>query len=315
MIHPPTPSAFQEACRLWQAGEVVAIPTETVYGLAADASQDLAVAKIFALKGRPHFNPLILHIHSLEQLEIYAEIPPLLASLANAFWPGPLTVVLPRKANAPLSELVTAGLDTLAVRWPAHPLTQQLLQQYGKPLAAPSANKSNSLSPTSAQAVAASFASQAPFIIDGGDCPIGLESTIIDLTTSSPTLLRPGGITAEALKEVLPTLQNKEEIPSLIKAPGMLKKHYAPQLPLRLNALHPFPGEAFLGFGSLRGNLNLSPSGDLTEAAANLFRMLRQLDTPMYQGIAVAPIPLHHLGAAINDRLQRAAAVNEEDNK
>ena len=313
MIQQPSLSTLQEACRLWQQGEVVAIPTETVYGLAADAAQDLAVAKIFTIKGRPQFNPLILHISSLEQLEAYAEIPPLLFPLASAFWPGPLTVVLKRKPTANLSHLATAGLDTLAVRWPDHPLAQELLRMYGKPLVAPSANKSNSLSPTSAQAVADSLSNQVSLIIDGGKPTIGLESTIIDLTTSIPTILRPGGITFEALSAKIGLIQIIKQSGEIIKAPGMLKRHYAPGLPLRLQAHHAQPGEALLGFGPVEGNLNLSPTGDLAEAAANLFWMLRQLDTPLYQAIAVAPIPHHHLGIAINDRLQRAATLKEEE--
>ena len=297
---------IQNACHLWQQGEVVAIPTETVYGLAADAEQDIAVAKIFALKGRPQFNPLILHVHSLEQLENYAEITPLLLQAAAVFWPGPLTFVLKRRSQAKLSYLVSAGLDSIAVRLPAHPIAQELLRAYGKPLAAPSANKSNSISPTSAADVTASFGTEIPLIIDGGSATIGLESTIIDLTTNIPTILRPGGVTFEALTAILGEIQYIET-GAAIKAPGMLKRHYAPSIPLRLNTVEQYDNEAMLGFGSMTCNLNLSPSSDLQEAAANLFRMLRQLDNPTYQGIAVAPIPNHNLGVAINDRLNRAA--------
>ncbi len=300
---------IQNACHLWQQGEVVAIPTETVYGLAADAEQDAAVAKIFALKGRPQFNPLILHVHSLEQLEDYAEITPLLLQAAAVFWPGPLTFVLKRRPQAKLSYLVSAGLDSIAVRIPAHPIAQELLRAYGKPLAAPSANKSNSISPTSAADVTASFGNQIPLIIDGGSAAIGLESTIIDLTTNIPTILRPGGVTFEALTAILGEIQYAQA-GAAVKAPGMLKRHYAPSIPLRLNTVEPRDNEAMLGFGSMDCNLNLSPSGDLQEAAANLFRMLRQLDNPVYKGIAVAPIPNHNLGVAINDRLNRAATPN-----
>ncbi len=297
---------IQNACRLWQQGEVVAIPTETVYGLAADAEQDVAVAKIFALKGRPQFNPLILHVHSLEQLEDYAEITPLLLQAAKVFWPGPLTFVLKRRPQAKLSYLVTAGLDSVAVRLPAHPIAQELLRAYGKPLAAPSANKSNSISPTSAADVIASFGTEVPLVIDGGATTIGLESTIVDLTMNIPTILRPGGVTFEALTAILGEIRYVEA-GAAVKAPGMLKRHYAPSIPLRLNTVEPCDNEAMLGFGSMDCHLNLSPSGDLQEAAANLFRMLRQLDNPVYQGIAVAPIPHHNLGVAINDRLNRAA--------
>lgn len=297
---------IQNACHLWQQGDVVAIPTETVYGLAADAEQDAAVAKIFAIKGRPHFNPLILHIHSLEQLEEYAEIPPLLLHAAKVFWPGPLTFVLKRRPQAKLSYLVTAGLDSVAVRLPAHPIAQELLRTYGKPLAAPSANKSNSISPTCAADVAASFGNEIPLIIDGGSATIGLESTIVDLTTDIPTILRPGGVTFEALTAILGEIKYATT-GAVVKAPGMLKRHYAPSIPLRLDTVKTHKNEAMLGFGSMTCDLNLSPHGDLQEAAANLFRMLRQLDNPIYQGIAVAPIPHHDLGIAINDRLNRAA--------
>lgn len=297
---------IQNACRLWQDGEVVAIPTETVYGLAADAEQDAAVAKIFAIKGRPQFNPLILHVHSLEQLEDYAEITPLLLQAAAVFWPGPLTFVLKRRPQAKLSYLVTAGLDSVAVRLPAHPIALELLRAYGKPLAAPSANKSNSISPTSAADVATSFGNEIPLIIDGGSATIGLESTIIDLTMGIPIILRPGGVTFEALTAILGEIRYAEA-GAAVKAPGMLKRHYAPSIPLRLNSVEPYDSEAILGFGSMACHLNLSPSGDLQEAAANLFRMLRQLDNPIYKGIAVAPIPNHDLGVAINDRLNRAA--------
>lgn len=311
MIQLPTSLIIQTACELWGKGEVVAIPTETVYGLAADAEQDIAVAKIFAIKGRPKFNPLILHISSLDQLEQYAETTPLFIKAAEAFWPGPLTFVLPRRKGTKLSYLVTAGLETVAVRLPAHPLAQQLIQTYGKPLAAPSANKSNSMSPTSALDVAASLGGRIPLIIDGGPTLVGLESTIIDLTTNIPTILRPGGVTFEALNAIIGPVQYRAD-DALIKAPGMLKRHYAPTLPLRLNALEKRDAEAMLGFGPVTGDLNLSEQGHLSEAAANLFRYLRQLDTSPYQGIAVAPIPMQGLGVAINDRLTRAACIEEE---
>ena len=313
MIQQPTPMVIQNACHLWQQGEVVAIPTETVYGLAADAEQDAAVAKIFAIKGRPQFNPLILHISSLEQLADYAEITPLLLKAAAVFWPGPLTFVLKRLPQAKLSYLVTAGLDSVAVRLPAHPVARELICAYGKPLAAPSANKSNSISPTSAADVAASFANQeVPLIIDGGPTSIGLESTIVDLTSDIPTILRPGGVTFEALTAILGEVRYAAT-GAAVKAPGMLKRHYAPSIPLRLNVIEKHDNEVMLGFGAMTCDLNLSQQGDLQEAAANLFRMLRQLDNPIYQGIAVAPIPHHDLGVAINDRLTRAATPNETD--
>lgn len=314
MIKQPIPTIINEACSLWQQGDVVAIPTETVYGLAADAAQDIAVAKIFSVKGRPQFNPLILHVSSLEQLEAYAEVTPSLVKTAAAFWPGPLTLVLKRRTHAQLSYLVTAGLDTVAVRLPAHPITQTLIKAYGKPLAAPSANKSNSISPTSATDVEVSLGDQVPLIIDGGATAVGLESTIVDLTADTPTILRPGGVTFEALRDVLGDL-SYAVTGAAIKAPGMLKRHYAPSIPMRLSALEKQPGEVMLGFGKMPCDLNLSEQGNLQEAAANLFRMMRLLDNPEYCGIAVAPIPQEGLGVAINDRLSRAATCGEEEIK
>lgn len=313
MIKYPTLATINEACTLWQQGDVVAIPTETVYGLAADAEQDMAVAKIFSIKGRPRFNPLILHVSSLEQLEMYAHITPLLIKAAAVFWPGPLTFVLKRRAAAALSYLVTAGLDTIAVRLPRHPVAQDLIKAYGKPLAAPSANKSNSISPTSAMDVEVSLGNQLPLIIDGGQTTVGLESTIVDLTTDVPTILRPGGVTSEALRDVLGDI-NFVSVGGAIKAPGMLKRHYAPSIPMRLNAREKRLGEVMLGFGQMGCDLNLSEQGNLQEAAANLFRMMRLLDNPRYRGIAVAPIPSYGLGVAINDRLSRAATCGEEEN-
>lgn len=302
---------IQDACTLWANGEVVAIPTETVYGLAADAEQDDAVAKIFAIKGRPQFNPLIIHGYSLRQLSYYVEITPLFEKLAAAFWPGPLTIVGCRKKEASLSYLVSAGLDTVAVRIPAHPVALELLKAYRKPLAAPSANKSNTISPTSAADVAASLKKAVPLIIDGGLTTVGVESTIIDITGPIPTILRPGGTTYEDLTNLIGKVQYATA-DSEIKAPGMLKRHYAPSLPLHLNRRIKQEGEVLLGFGDTACDLNLSKTGCLQEAAANLFRMMRELDTISHHAIAVAPIPHIGLGVAINDRLQRAAASPEE---
>ncbi|WP_032113099.1 L-threonylcarbamoyladenylate synthase [Candidatus Paracaedibacter symbiosus] len=301
-----TSAIIEAACDLWRRGDIVAIPTETVYGLAADAEQDAAVAKIFTVKGRPQFNPLILHVSSLEQLADYVEVTPLLTKAAAAFWPGPLTLVLKRKSGAKLSYLVTAGLDSVAVRLPAHPIAQELIQAYGKPLAAPSANKSNSISPTSAEDVAASLGNDVPLIIDGGQTRIGLESTIVDLTSETSTILRPGGVTFEDLNKVFGQMRYAE-VGAAITAPGMLKRHYAPSIPMRLNVLEKQANEVMLGFGNVEGDLNLSEQGDLGEAAANLFRMMRLLDNPVNRAIAVAPIPYWGLGIAINDRLSRAA--------
>lgn len=295
---------------LWRRGDVVAIPTETVYGLAADATNDRGVAHIYALKGRPTFNPLIIHVANLECAEKFAEFSKAAYHLASYFWPGPLTLVLKRKANCPISLLASAGLDTIALRVPAHPVTLELLKAYENPIAAPSANRSNTISPTSADDVRAAFGSDIPLIIDGGPCEVGLESTILDLSGDGPVLLRPGGTPIEALQAFFLMPIKRIEEGAIIKAPGMLKRHYAPSIPLRMNALTPESGEAFLDFGGQcpHHDLDLSPTGSLEEAAANLFRMMRTLDAPKFKGIAVAPIPLKELGLAINDRLSRAAA-------
>lgn len=298
-----------QACHLLTQGEVVAIPTETVYGLAADACQDHAVAKIYAVKERPEFNPLIIHCHSIAQANVYVEVTPQAQELAEKFWPGPLTLVLKRRVTplngAPISLLASAGLDTLAIRIPSHPVAQALIKAYGKPLAAPSANLSQTMSPTCANDVFMSLGNRVPLIIDGGQTTVGVESTILDLSTKEPTLLRPGGITLESLKSILSNIQIHEG--NSIKAPGMMKRHYAPQTSLRLNATTHNQGELRLGFGLVECDLNLSPSGNLEEAAANLFRMLRLLDQRGAPSIAVTPIPHTGLGLAINDRLSRAA--------
>jgi L-threonylcarbamoyladenylate synthase len=228
--------------------------------------------------------------------------------LANTFWPGPLTLVLPRKLTSSISLLASAGLETLAVRVPHHPVALDLLKKFGKPLAAPSANRSGKVSPTTAEHVAEDFPNL--FILNGRATIIGLESTILDLTSATPLILRPGGISREELEEIIGPIQMHDS--STIKAPGMMKSHYAPHLPLRLNALEPQPGEAFLAFGpTAQSDLNLSATGELREAAANLFKMLRLLDQMEFKGIAVAPIPMQGLGLALNDRLQRAAAPRD----
>ena len=310
MIILPTPEGSAKACRLLEQGQALGMPTETVYGLAGDAFQDAAVARIFALKNRPAFNPLIIHVASLEAADSLVDISLEALTLIDMFWPGPLTLVLPRKKDCPVSLLASSGLDTLAVRCPAHPVAGRLIQAYGRPLAAPSANKFMGMSPTCAQDVEDSLAEQVPLILEGGQCEVGLESTILDLTGLRPVLLRPGGISGEALEALIgPVAKAAKDSP--IKAPGMMRRHYAPHRPLRLNALDRRSGEALLGFGpmSLAVDLNLSEQGDLTQAAANLFRMLRQLDQNPFTAIAVMPIPTTGLGLAINDRLQRAAAL------
>lgn len=311
-----TAHQIHQACELWRHHETVAVPTETVYGLAADATSDQGVASIFHMKGRPQFNPLIVHVATLEKALEIAVFSPLALQYAAAFWPGPLTLVLPRTPQSPLSHLVSAGLDTVAIRIPAHPMTQQLLQAYENPIAAPSANRSNDISPTSAADVYSSLGKKVPLILDGGSCSIGLESTIIDLTEDVPVVLRPGGLCIEELKALMGSIMEHEQQTSstvlkapIFKAPGMMKRHYAPQRPLRLRAERPYPGEAFLAFGPHHpyADLNLSTTGCVREAAASLFRMMRQLDAPPFTGIAVSPIPMTGLGVAINDRLTRAA--------
>lgn len=305
---------IDEAARLLQAGELVAFPTETVYGLGGDATNDRAVAGIFAAKGRPRFNPLIVHVpdialaRSLVCLDARAE------RVIERFWPGPLSLVLPRQASCPVSQLASAGLDTLAIRMPSHPLALELLRKTGRPLAAPSANRSGRVSPTTAAHAMEELAGRIAAVLDGGSCPVGIESTVLDLSGAEATLLRPGGIAREELESFLGPLAEAGHDDAVPRSPGMLESHYAPRLPLRLGATAARPGEALLalgpgtppaGFAAVR---SLSTTGDLTEAAANLFAMLRALDQPSFTGIAVMPIPEHGLGAAINDRLRRAAA-------
>jgi L-threonylcarbamoyladenylate synthase len=298
-----------KACDDLLAGNCVVIPTETVYGLAADATNDQAVAQIFAIKERPTFNPLIIHVATVEAARALVEFNAMADVLAAHFWPGPLTLVLPKTPGSPLSYLASAGLETIAIRIPAHPVALALLQKIGKPLAAPSANRSNTLSPTCAEDVVLSLGQATPLIIDAGPCTVGIESTIIDLSGEKPLILRPGGIEVERLIPLLGPVQQASADHG-VKAPGMMKRHYAPQTPLRLNAMDKQVGEVMLGFGESAhfSDLNLSPTGDLTEAAANLFRMLRALDAHGAQRIAVMSVPAMGLGAAINDRLQRAAS-------
>ncbi len=305
-------AAFQEAATLIRAGRLVAFPTETVYGLGADARNGHAVAAIFAAKGRPQFNPLIVHVRDLAAARELMEFDALSLRLAQKFWPGPLTLVLPRKAGCGLSLLVSAGLDTVAVRVPAHPVAQALLLAADCPIAAPSANISGRISPTSAAHVAAELGDKVAMILDGGACAVGLESTVVQVRGDKIFLLRPGGVTRDQIAAIAGLVETAVASPDAPVSPGQLASHYAPRLPLRLNAAAGLAGEAALAFGAAipRGAAkirNLSESGDLTEAAANLFAMLRDLDCDQFTGIAVAPIPPHGLGEAINDRLARAA--------
>lgn len=296
-------------------GGLVAFPTETVYGLGALAGDTDAVAALYEAKGRPGFNPLIAHVPDLAAAEKVAVLGPRARALAEAFWPGPLTLVAPLAPGARVCALATAGLGTVAVRAPSHPLAQALLRAVGAPVAAPSANPSGRVSPTTAAHVLEGLGDRIAGVLDGGPCPVGLESTIVGFDGETPLLLRPGGLPLEALEAALglafATAPASGAAPT---APGQLASHYAPGARLRLNARAPRPGEGWLGFGpgGVSGGpaLNLSPSGDMAEAAANLFAHLRALDAAMGgEGtIAVAPVPAHGLGLAINDRLCRAAA-------
>jgi len=298
-------------------GELVAFPTETVYGLGADATDDDAVAAIFAAKDRPRFNPLIVHTADRAAADNLVRFDMRAHRLAETFWPGALTLVLPRRSRSGLSLLVSAGLDTAAVRVPSHPVAHDLLRACRRPIAAPSANRSGEVSPTSAGHVAASLPGPDDggprLILDGSACPVGLESTVVDLSTDEATILRHGGVPQEELEAVIGPLAVAGVDETAPKSPGMLERHYAPGTPLRLDARDAADGEALLGFAMGRGKatLDLSPSGDLREAAANLFNMLRHLDDGGYATIAVAPIPEEGLGRAINDRLRRAAGGDE----
>jgi L-threonylcarbamoyladenylate synthase len=309
--------AMERALALLAAGEVVAIPTETVYGLAGDATNGQAVARIFEAKGRPHFNPLIAHVASMAMAETIAEFDPLSRRLAEAFWPGPLTLVLPHRAGSNIHALVTAGLDTIALRMPRG-FGAELIAALGRPLAAPSANTSGKISGTTAEAVEADLGGRIKLVVDGGATQVGLESTIVKVEDGALRLLRPGGISAEELEAVAGTqlLRNNN---AGIEAPGMMLSHYAPGAAMRLNVSAVEPGEALLGFGSMRAAgaadavafLNLSESGDLREAASNLFSHMQALDRFGARTIAVEPVPHAGLGEAINDRLARAAAPRD----
>ncbi|RMF39152.1 MAG: threonylcarbamoyl-AMP synthase [Alphaproteobacteria bacterium] len=300
---------------LLRAGECVAFPTETVYGLGADACNERAVAAVFAAKGRPPSNPLIVHVAGLREAMALAEFSSAAVRLAERFWPGPLTLVLTRKADTGLAAAISAGLPSVALRVPAHPVAQRLLAAFGEPLAAPSANPSGRVSPTTARHVMEGLGGRIAAVIDGGTCGVGIESTVLSLCGPHPVLLRAGGVPREAL---LAAGLDRLDVPDPAQpaaSPGMLESHYATRAPIRLNADRPRPGELWLGFGDdMQGEgLNLSPAGDLAEAAANLFSHLRALDEMLAArgqggGIAVARIPDTGLGAAINDRLRRAAA-------
>lgn len=318
MIRSYSKDTLEIALSLLSNDQIIGMPTESVYGLAADATSDIAVARIYETKERPAFNPLIIHVDSIEMAKQWGIFTPLAEKLADIFWgtnPSSLTLIL-KCNNDALSHLVTAGLDTVAIRIPIHPIARELISKFGSPLAAPSANKSNHISPTSARAVEHDLGNKIKLIIDGGPCTVGLESTILDVTGDKPILLRPGGTTVESIESALsqPVIRAQDNFDEKTpRAPGMLKRHYAPSIPLRLNADSPLPGEAFLAFGQIQlqhnSLLNLSTTCNLTEAAANLFKMMRQLDNPSHTGIAVSPIPNTGIGLAINDRLNRASTL------
>ena len=303
----PDRAGIARAAQLLGQGELVAFPTETVYGLGADATNDTAVARIFAAKDRPTFNPLIVHVADLNAAHEIAEFTDVALRLASAFWPGPMTLVLPLKSDTGIASLVSAGLNTIALRVPEHALAQRLLSAFDGPVAAPSANPSGRISPTSAPHVLAGLNGRIAAILDGGTCPVGLESTIIGFDPT-PTLLRPGGLPVEAVENCLGQPLSEHVVSATPNAPGQLASHYAPIGAVRLNAAQAEPGETLLGFGPVDCDLNLSASGDLTEAAESLFGHLRQLDEMNADKIAVSPIPDQGLGRAINDRLKRAAA-------
>lgn len=309
-IHPvDDPDARAEAARLLRAGQLVAFPTETVYGLGADATDEAAVARIYAAKDRPRFNPLISHVATAEAALALGQPTPDAERLATAHWPGPLTLVLRRRPGCPIAWLTSAGLETVALRVPGSAPARALLAEAGRPIAAPSANRSGRVSPTTAAHVAEELGDRVALILDGGPCPVGLESTVVDLSGDRPRLLRPGAVTREQLEAVLGPVE-LAAAGDTIAAPGMLASHYAPRAAVRLDATDRRPGEAFLDFGGTRpdADLDLSPAGDPVEAASRLFAALRGLDRPGVTAIAVAPIPEAGLGTAINDRLRRAAA-------
>jgi L-threonylcarbamoyladenylate synthase len=308
-------AAVAEAADTLRRGELVALPTETVYGLAADAANGAAVARIFEAKGRPSFNPLICHVTDIPMARRHGVLNARAVSLAERFWPGPLSLVVPLAGGAPVHPLATAGLSTIALRAPRGP-AHDIIAALGGAVAAPSANKSGRISPTRAEHVIDQLGNSVALVLDAGPCDVGLESTILSLAGERPKLLRPGGIPADAIEAVLGENLQRSASGDPITAPGMLATHYAPHVSVRLNATSVGPGEALLGFGNAvvaNGNnavavRNLSPSGDLVEAAANLFAHLSELDRSGASAIAVAPIPHRGLGEAINDRLSRAAS-------
>lgn len=316
-IAAPSTETIERAAVVIRDGQLVGMPTETVYGLAGDAMNGRAVAAIYEAKGRPRFNPLIVHVGDLAQAAELVEMTPLAVRLADAYWPGPLTLVARAREGHGIADLVMAGLDTLAVRVPAHPVALALLQACGRPLAAPSANVSGRISPTTAAHVANEFGAGVAMILDGGPCGYGLESTILSVSGNELLLLRPGAIAVADIEALLDTrVMRAATDPSAPSAPGQLLSHYAPRAAVRLNAVDVKPGEGLLAFGrevpvTTGPIVNLSVSGDLVEAAQGLFAALRTLDASNVMTIAVMPVPSYGLGEAINDRLMRAAAARD----
>lgn len=312
----PTAATIVAAAKLLIDGKLVAFPTETVYGLGGDATNERAVAAIFEAKGRPQFNPLISHVLDTAEAQRFVRWSDTAERLASRFWPGALTLVLPRAEGSTIALLATAGLDTVAIRAPSHPVAQALIRAAGRPIAGPSANRSGAISPTHAEHVAESLGARVPMIIDGGPCLVGVESTVLDLSGGAPILLRPGGVSREAIEAVIGRIALSDALPTgdaARKSPGQLASHYAPSRPVRLEATEAGADEGLLAFGpdvpsGAMLMLNLSPAGDLAEAAANLFAMMRALDRPGIGRIAVMSVPETGLGLAINDRLRRAAA-------
>lgn len=309
-----TPESIQRAAGLLRAGELVAFPTETVYGLGADATNDGAIGKVYEVKGRPASNPLIIHVAAMEEAREIAEFDRRAEILAETFWPGPLTLVLPRREKSPITRRACAGLDTVAVRIPNNKVALTLLRSCERPIAGPSANRSGRTSPTTARHVWDSLGGTVAMILDGGLCTVGIESTVLNLAQDSPLLLRPGDVSANEIAELIgPIAEPTQASEAMPTSPGRALSHYAPALPVRLHAIGARRDEALLAFGpdvpqGAAKTLNLSPEGDVEEAAANLYRMLIELDDPAYSGIAVMAVPEKGVGRAINDRLKRAAA-------
>jgi L-threonylcarbamoyladenylate synthase len=308
-----TPDDILAAAQALREGQLVAFPTETVYGLGADATNDAAVARVYAAKGRPSFNPLIVHVPDAASGFALGSFGKEARALADAFWPGPLSIVVPRAPSCPVSLLASSGLGSIAIRVPSHPVALDLLKAVGRPVVAPSANPSGRISPTTAEHVRRHLKDKLAMVLDGGRCKVGVESSVVSFMDGAPRLLRQGGVPRPEIEKVLGHAIAIQSHSARPHAPGQLMSHYAPHAELRLNADAPRPGEAYLGFGPLHshGPWTLSAKGDLVEAAASLFRLLHEIDATGVARIAVAPVPHHGLGEAINDRLLRAAAPRE----